>query len=162
MNVPIMRTDYRTVKVELKDGIAVLSMNNPPVNQLSEAFVKDIAEALSGAFSADEVKAVIVTGSGKNFIAGADITELKDMTDKDHVFSQVMENYRFINAIEDGPKPVIASINGHCLGGGLEIAMACHYRVAAKGGQGWATGGTDRSYPRGRRDPEASAPCWPS
>lgn len=58
MNVPIMRTDYRTVKVELKDGIAVLSLNNPPVNQLSEPFVKDIAEALSGAFSADEVKAV--------------------------------------------------------------------------------------------------------
>lgn len=135
MNVPIMRTDYGTVKVELKDGIAVLSMNNPPVNQLSEAFVKDIAEALSEAFSADEVKAVIVTGSGKNFIAGADITELKGMTDKDHVFSQVIENYRFVNAIEDGPKPVIASINGHCLGGGLEIAVACHYRVAAKGVQ---------------------------
>ncbi|MBL7178472.1 MAG: enoyl-CoA hydratase/isomerase family protein [Desulfobacteraceae bacterium] len=130
-----MRTDCRTVKVELKDGIAVLSLNNPPVNQLSEPFVKDIAEALSGAFSADEVKAVVLTGSGKNFIAGADITEIRAMTDKDHVFSQVMDNYRFVNAIEDAPKPVIASINGNCLGGGLEIAMACHYRIAAQGVQ---------------------------
>ena len=127
-----MRTDYRTVKVELKNGIAALTLNNPPVNQLSEAFVQDIVEALSEAFSADEVKAVILTGSGKNFIAGADITELKGVTDKDHVFSQIMDNYRFVNAIEDAPKPVIAAINGHCLGGGLEIAMACHYRIASQ------------------------------
>ncbi len=77
----------------------------------------------------------MLTGSGKNFIAGADITEIRAMTDKDHVFSQVMDNYRFVNAIEDAPKPVIASINGNCLGGGLEIAMACHYRIAAQGVQ---------------------------
>jgi 3-hydroxyacyl-CoA dehydrogenase/enoyl-CoA hydratase/carnithine racemase len=130
-----METDYRTVKVEVREGAAILKLNNPPVNQLSEPFVREIADAISEAFQNQEVKAVILTGTGKNFIAGADITEIKGVTDKELMFSWVMENHRFLNTIEDGPKPVIAAINGNCLGGGLEIAMACHYRIAAQGVQ---------------------------
>lgn len=130
-----MKTDYRTIKVEVKEGAAILKLNNPPVNQLSKPFVKEMADAIMEAFQDQEVKAVLLTGTGKNFIAGADITEIKGVTDKDFLFSQVMEGNRFMNAIEDGSKPVIAAINGHCLGGGLEIAMACHYRIAAQGVQ---------------------------
>lgn len=130
-----MRTDYMTVKVEVKEGVAILKLNNPPVNQLSESFVKEMADAIMEAFQDQEIKAVILTGTGKNFIAGADLTEIKGVTDREHLFLWVMENNRFLNAIEDGPKPVIAAINGHCLGGGLEIAMACHYRIAAQGAQ---------------------------
>ena len=130
-----MKTDYRTVKVEVKEGAAILKLNNPPVNQLSESFVKEMANAIMEAFRDQEVKAVILTGTGKNFIAGADITEIKGVADKDDVFSKVMENHRFMNAIEDSPKPVVAAINGNCLGGGMEIAMACHYRIAAQGVQ---------------------------
>ena len=128
-----MKTDYRTVKVEVKEGAAILKLNNPPVNQLSESFVKEMANAIMEAFRDQEVKAVILAGTGKNFIAGADITEIKGVADKDDVFSKVMDNHRFMNVIEDGPKPVIAAINGNCLGGGMEIAMACHYRIAAQG-----------------------------
>ena len=130
-----MKTDYTTVKVELREGAAILKLNNPPVNQLSELFVREMADAISETFQEQEVKAVIITGTGKNFIAGADITEIKGVTDKELIFSQVMENHRFLNTIEDSPKPVIAAINGNCLGGGLEIAMACHYRIAAQGVQ---------------------------
>ena len=130
-----MKTEYRTIKVEVKEGAAILKLNNPPVNQLSKPFVNEMADAIMEAFQAQEVKAVILTGTGKNFIAGADITEIKGVTDKDFLFSRVMEGNRFMNAIEDGSKPVIAAINGHCLGGGLEIAMACHYRTAAQGVQ---------------------------
>jgi len=130
-----MKTDYRTVKVEVKEGAAILKLNNPPVNQLSESFVKEMANAIMEAFRDQEVKAVILAGTGKNFIAGADITEIKGVADKDDVFSKVMDNHRFMNVIEDGPKPVIAAINGNCLGGGMEIAMACHYRIAAQGVQ---------------------------
>jgi 3-hydroxyacyl-CoA dehydrogenase/enoyl-CoA hydratase/carnithine racemase len=126
-----MKTEYKTIEVEVKEGIAILKLNNPPVNQLSESFVREMADAIREAFQDQEVKAVILTGTGKNFIAGADITEIKGMRDKDLLFSQVMERHRFMNAIEDGPRPVIAAINGHCLGGGLELAMACHYRIAA-------------------------------
>jgi len=130
-----MKTDYKTIEVEIKGGTAILTMNNPPVNQLSAPFVKEMRDAITEAFQDQEVGAVILTGIGKNFIAGADITEIKGVTDKDLLFSQVMERHRFMNAIEDGPKPVIAAINGACLGGGLEIAMACHYRIASQGAQ---------------------------
>jgi len=130
-----MKTDYKTVKVEVKDGVAILSLINPPVNQLSEHFVREMADALLQASTDSSVKAVILTGTGKNFIAGADITQIQPIRDKNFLLLRVMENNRFINGIEEGPKPVIAAINGHCLGGGLEIAMACHYRIAAQGVQ---------------------------
>ena len=130
-----MKTDYKTVKVEVKGDVAVLALNNPPVNQLSAHFVQEMADALLQAGSDKAIKAVILTGTGKNFIAGADITEIQTVKDKNFLLPRVMENHRFINSIEDAPKPVIAAINGNCLGGGLEIAMACHYRVAAQGVQ---------------------------
>jgi len=128
-----MKKDYKTVKVEVKGDVAILALNNPPVNQLSAHFVREMADALSQAWSDKAIKAVILTGTGKNFIAGADITEVQTVKDKNFLLPRVIENHLFINSIEDAPKPVIAAINGNCLGGGLEIAMASHYRVAAHG-----------------------------
>jgi 3-hydroxyacyl-CoA dehydrogenase/enoyl-CoA hydratase/carnithine racemase len=130
-----MKTNYKTVKVEVKDGVVILALNNPPVNQLSEHFVREMADALTQAAAEKAIKAVILTGTGRNFIAGADITEVQKVKDRDYLVPRVMENNRFLNSIEEGPKPVIAAINGNCLGGGLEIAMACHYRIAAQGVQ---------------------------
>jgi len=75
----------------------------------------------------------VLTGIGGNFIAGADITQIKDVKTKDELLPKMKENTRFLNSIETGPKPVVAAINGNCLGGGLEIAMCCHYRAAANG-----------------------------
>ena len=128
-----MRTDYKNIEVEQKDGVAVLRMNNPPVNQLSLHFAQELAEAVIEAFGDDEVRALVLTGTGKNFIAGADITHLQAVKENDKIFARVLQMAQFINRVEAGPKPVIAAINGSALGGGLEIAMACHYRVAAKG-----------------------------
>jgi 3-hydroxyacyl-CoA dehydrogenase/enoyl-CoA hydratase/carnithine racemase len=128
-----MKTDYRTIKVEITQGVAILRLNNPPVNQLSKPFVEEIKDALISAFGDNEVKVVILTGTEKNFIAGADITEMQKVKDRDSIFPLVMENNKLLNSIEQGPKPVIAALNGNCLGGGLEIAMASHYRIAAKG-----------------------------
>ena len=128
-----MKTDYKTIAVDLKDGVAVFTMNNPPVNQLSKHFVIELAEAIAEAYGDDAVKAVVLTGTGKNFIAGADITQIKDVKTKDEVSSGLKESMKFFNGIETGPKPMIAAINGNCLGGGLEIAQVCHYRVAASG-----------------------------
>jgi 3-hydroxyacyl-CoA dehydrogenase/enoyl-CoA hydratase/carnithine racemase len=128
-----MKTDYKTIKVELKDGVAVCTMDNPPVNQLSQHFVEELAQAFTEAYADEAVKAIVLTGTAKNFLAGADITQIKDVKTRDALLPKVKDNNRFINAIETGPKPVVAAINGNCLGGGLEIAMACHYRVAARG-----------------------------
>jgi len=128
-----MKTDYKTIQVEIKDGVAVLTMNNPPVNQLSEHFVLELAQAIGEAFGDDAIKALVLTGSGDNFIAGADITQIKDVKAKAELLPKMKKNTQFLNSIETGPKPVVAAINGNCLGGGLEIAMCCHYRVAVKG-----------------------------
>ena len=128
-----MKTDYKTIKVKLKDGVAVLTMDNPPVNQLSPNFATELAESIGEAFKDDEVQAVVLTGTGKNFVAGADITQIQGIKNKNDVFPKALMMAQFISSIETGTKPVIAAINGNALGGGLEISMGCHYRVAAKG-----------------------------
>jgi 3-hydroxyacyl-CoA dehydrogenase/enoyl-CoA hydratase/carnithine racemase len=128
-----MKTDYQTIQVELRDNVAVFIMNNPPVNQLSTQFRSDLAAAFGEAYGDDAVKAIVITGTGKNFIAGADITEVQQVKNKEELVAGMMEGMKFMNHIETGPKAVVAAINGNCLGGGLEIAMCCHYRVAAKG-----------------------------
>jgi 3-hydroxyacyl-CoA dehydrogenase/enoyl-CoA hydratase/carnithine racemase len=128
-----MKTDYRTLKVDLKDGVVVLTIDNPPVNQMSPQLMRDFSEAVKEALGDSAVKAVVLTGAGKNFIAGADITQLKQVKEREDIFQKALIGARFLNGIEAGPKPFIAAINGNCLGGGLETAMACHYRVAAQG-----------------------------
>ena len=128
-----MKTEYKTIKVELRDGVAILTIDSPPVNQMSPQMGQDFGEAITEAFGNDEVKAIVLTGTGKNFIAGADITQLQMVKERDDIFGVALQGARFLSSIEVGPKPVVAAINGNCLGGGLETAMVCHYRVAAKG-----------------------------
>jgi len=130
-----MEKEEKTVKVEIKDNLAIFTMCNPPVNQLSEYFVRQLGQAFDEAFENDAVKAIILTGTGKNFIAGADIIQIKDVESKSALLPKIKENNAFLNSIETGAKPVIAAINGTCLGGGLEIAMACHFRIAIHGCQ---------------------------
>ena len=128
-----MKTDYRTIKVEVKDNVAALTLDNPPVNQMSPQLMQDFRDAVGEAFEDAQVKAVVLTGVGKNFIAGADITQFKLMKKRENFYQKALTGARFLNRIEAGPKPFIAAINGNCLGGGLETAMACHYRIAAQG-----------------------------
>ena len=128
-----MEQDFKTLRVEIQQGIAVLAMDNPPVNQLSGHFVGEIAEAITSAFQDSAVKAIVLTGTGKNFIAGADLREIYHAKEKEPLRHKVKTAAVFLDQIELGPKPVIAAINGNALGGGLEIALVCHYRVAAQG-----------------------------
>ncbi len=128
-----MKTDYQTVKVTLQDGVAILTLDNPPVNQMSPQLMQDFGAAIREAMQDGDVKAIVLTGTGKNFIAGADITRLQLVKKREDIFGPALEAARFLNWIEMAPKPVIAAINGNCLGGGLETAMACHYRVATPG-----------------------------
>src|SRR4030067_1293150 len=111
-----MKSDYRTIDVEINQGVAILRLNNPTVNQLSKPFVEEMKDALISVFGDHEVEAAILTGTGKNFIAGADITEIQQVKDKDSIFPTVMEKNRILNSIEQGPKPVIVAMNGNCLG----------------------------------------------
>lgn len=107
-----------------KEGkVAIISLNNPPVNALSFNVRDGIFEAIALAKADSAVEAIILKCDGKTFIAGADITEF-GKPPKGKSLSDVQD------AIENSPKPVIALIHGNALGGGLEVALVCHYRVS--------------------------------
>ncbi len=128
-----MRTDYQTIDITMNNGVAVFRLDNPPVNQLSATLREEMAAAFAAAAEDAAVDAIVVTGTGANFMAGADITEIQDADDVDALYEKVLVFDDFYNRIENSPKAVVAAINGPALGGGLELAMACHFRIAARG-----------------------------
>jgi enoyl-CoA hydratase len=127
---------YENIKTEIRDGILFLTIDRPKVlNALNAQTVEEIGEAFWQARRDDNVKAVIVTGSGeKAFVAGADINELAQKTPMSGKDTSERGQQIFL-AIERFPKPVIAAINGFALGGGCELALACHMRVASEKAQ---------------------------
>ena len=107
--------------------IGVITINNPPVNALSPGVPEGISEAIDQLLKDDELKVAVLIGSGNTFIAGADIKELEKMASGKAREAGLLT---LLLKIEDCRKPVVAAIHGTALGGGMEVAMACHYRVA--------------------------------
>jgi len=122
---------YETLLTAREDGFAIITLNRPPANAISEQLMQELNAALNDFVEDDTVRSVIITGAGDRiFCAGADLGSAFSGGNLD-VF------IRFSNSvarkIERYPKPVIAAMNGHALGGGCEIAMACHLRVLKDG-----------------------------
>jgi 3-hydroxyacyl-CoA dehydrogenase len=113
--------------------IAVVTINNPPVNALSPGVPEGIAEAIEQIDKDDSVKAAVIIGGGKTFVAGADIKELGKVTSGQKSRGEGFKP--LLLRIEDCRKPVVMAIHGNAFGGGLELAMAGHYRVAVRGAQ---------------------------
>ena len=120
------------LRTETKDGILVITLDRPKVlNALNAETVAEIGAAFDAARDDASVKAVILTGAGeKAFVAGADIRELAEMTPVTGK-EIAQKGQRVFRAIERFPKPVIAAVNGFALGGGCELALACHIRIAS-------------------------------
>lgn len=118
--------------VTKEDGIAVVTINRPEVlNALNNLVLGELECCFTGLRDDDDVKAVIITGSGpKAFVAGADIKELSQL-DVVGGRTKAEQGQRVFRTIERMPKPVIAAVNGFALGGGCELALACHMRVAS-------------------------------
>lgn len=113
------------------DGVAVMTVDNPPMNALSASVLADIEAAVKDAMADDAVRVVVFTGSGdRAFIAGADIKEFGVLVDKEAGKEFLVYGQSITNLIESSDKPFIAAINGFCLGGGMEFALACHIRLA--------------------------------
>ena len=118
-----MTADYK-----VHGDVAVISMNNPPVNGLGYSTRQAIADGLGKANADAAVKAIVLTGAGKAFSGGADIKEFGSAkaTAEPNLLSVIL-------AVENSGKPVIAAVHSVCMGGGLELALGCHYRIAAPG-----------------------------
>jgi enoyl-CoA hydratase len=126
----------QNVRTETRDGILVVTVDRPKVlNALNAQTVGEIWSAFEAARDDDRVKAIILTGAGeKAFVAGADISELANMTPITGK-ATAEKGQRIFHRIERFPKPVIAAINGFALGGGCELALACHLRIASENAQ---------------------------
>jgi enoyl-CoA hydratase/carnithine racemase len=122
---------YETLVVATEESFGLITLNRPPANAISEALMRELNAALSG-FEADEaVRSVIITGAGDRiFCAGADLGSAFSGGDAE---SFVRFGTGVVRRIERFPKPVVAALNGHALGGGCEIAMACHFRLLKEG-----------------------------
>jgi enoyl-CoA hydratase/carnithine racemase len=118
---------FETLLVGREDSFAVITLNRPPANAISEPLMRELNDALASLEREGEVRAVIITGAGDRiFCAGADLGSAFAGAD---VGAFIRFGNRVLRRIERFPKPVIAALNGHALGGGCEIAMACHFRL---------------------------------
>lgn len=117
--------------VTISNTVARITLENPPANVLSAALLKDLGQSLDQVENDGAVRVVILTGSGRFFCAGADIQELVHLNTVQLGTEFAERGQELFNRIERFPKPVVAAINGTCVGGGLELALACHIRIAA-------------------------------
>jgi enoyl-CoA hydratase/carnithine racemase len=126
-------SERQFVKVSVEERVALVTIDHPPVNALNLATLNELAEAVAEVIANDEAKAVVVTGAGQiAFVAGADISEFSSITDAAQAQALSQQGQALYSQIAAAPKPFIAALNGVALGGGLELAMACHVRIAGE------------------------------
>ena len=120
------------VRYELKDGVAVLTIDNPPVNALSPAVWEAIDQGVQRGAADAAAEAIVLIGSGSTFIAGADIKVFDVLKTPQDSMTRSGGTHALLRRMEDSTKPLVAAIHGNALGGGMEVAMSCHFRVATK------------------------------
>jgi enoyl-CoA hydratase len=123
---------YETLLYSAADGIATITVNRPDkLNALNNRVIADLGDAIDEAREDGFVGGIILTGSGRAFVAGADISELEHH-DEAEMKALALRGQEVFNRFETSPKPTVAAVNGFALGGGCELAMSCHIRIASE------------------------------
>jgi enoyl-CoA hydratase/carnithine racemase len=122
---------YETIRLEREEGFAVITLDRPPANAISEPLIRELNAALNDVHGDEGVRAVVITGAGDRIFCGG--ADLGSAFAGDDVEMFIRFGNSVMRKIERFPKPVIAAINGHAMGGGCEIAMACHLRLLKEG-----------------------------
>ncbi len=122
---------FTFLRIERQGPVALLTIRRPPVNALSTELLIELRQAAASFAGAPETRAVVLTGEGKAFVAGADIAEMHAM-DSRRAREYAALGQSVFSDIETLPQPVIAAVNGYALGGGCELAMACDIRIASE------------------------------
>jgi enoyl-CoA hydratase len=123
---------YSFLTFVVADRVATITVNRPDkLNALNDATIAELGRAIEEARARDDVAAVILTGAGRAFVAGADIGELQSQTVLE-AKRRARNGQEVFRRFETSPKPVVAAVNGFALGGGCELAMACHVRIASE------------------------------
>jgi enoyl-CoA hydratase len=119
---------------EIKNGVLIITINRPDkLNALNRQTIEELHETLAEAEHQHDIRAVILTGAGqKAFVAGADISEFANYSVEEGKMLSATGHFKIFNFIENFSKPIIAAVNGFALGGGLELALACHIRVVSE------------------------------
>lgn len=117
---------------QVADSVATVTINHPPANVLTFQGLIELESIVDDLATNNQIKVVIITGAGRFFIAGADIRMLAEIGSTQKGREMAQKGQGVFNKIEASSKPFIAAINGTCLGGGLELALCCHIRVAAE------------------------------
>ncbi len=125
--------EFKNITLSIEEEIGILKINRPAVlNALNTETLKELEAAIDYITNEEAIKALIITGEGKAFVAGADISEMVNFTPlAAKAFAEM--GHRILSKVEKLPKPVIAAINGYALGGGCELALACDCRIIAEG-----------------------------
>jgi enoyl-CoA hydratase len=130
LNSPVM--PYQSVTLAVDGGIATLTINRPDkLNALNAATMAELGSVMDEVRDRDDILGLIVTGAGRAFVAGADISELAAETPVS-ARALAIKGQRIFRRFETSPKPVIAAVNGFAFGGGCELALACHIRIASE------------------------------
>jgi enoyl-CoA hydratase len=128
-----MNDTFSKLEYAAKDGVALITLNDPPANTYSYEMMQQLDRAILNARMDEAAQVIVITGKGEKFFcAGADIRMLADVTPSFKYYFCLHAN-ETLSRLEQTPKLVIAAINGHCVGGGLEVAMAADIRIARKG-----------------------------